>query len=92
MGILPAPEHGQDGHGTLPDGHGTSPGFSLLEMMAVVNLILLLAVFALPGFHSVMVHSHEVVLRENPGQARYFPFIVMLERSLCLRINLKYGA
>jgi Tfp pilus assembly protein PilE len=40
-------------------------GFSLLEMMAVVNLILLLAVFALPGFHSVMVHSHEVVLREE---------------------------
>ena len=36
-GILPALGHGQDGH-------GTSPGFSLLEMMAVVNLILLLAV------------------------------------------------
>jgi general secretion pathway protein G len=34
-------------------------------MMAVINLILLLAVFALPGFHSVMVHSHEVVLREE---------------------------
>jgi hypothetical protein len=59
-----------------------------------------LAVFALPAFHSLMVHSHEVVLREelftlrhqidrfthdyergpplsreNPGQARYFPFV-----------------
>jgi general secretion pathway protein G len=56
--LLSEAEHGQDGRGTLP-------GFSLLEMMAVVNLILLLAVFALPGFHSVMVHSHEVVLREE---------------------------
>ena len=27
-------------------------GFSLLEMMAVINLTLLLAVFGLPGFHS----------------------------------------
>ena len=57
-GILPALGHGQDGH-------GTSPGFSLLEMMAVIDLIMLLAVFALPGFHSVMMHSHEVVLREE---------------------------
>ena len=56
--LLSEAEHGQDGRGTLP-------GFSLLEMMAVVNLILLLAVFALPGFHSVLVHSHEVVLREE---------------------------
>ena len=40
-------------------------GFSLLEMMAVIDLILLLAVFALPGFHSAMVHAHEMVLREE---------------------------
>ena len=63
--ILSVPGHGQDGHGTLPGGLGRAPGFSLLEMMAVVNLILLLAVFALPGFHRIILHSHEVVLREE---------------------------
>ena len=31
----------------------------------VIDLIMLLAVFALPGFHGVMMHSHEVVLREE---------------------------
>jgi len=40
--LLSEAEHGQDGH-------GTSPGFSLLEMMAVIDLIMLLAVFALRG-------------------------------------------
>ena len=43
----------------------STAGFSLLEMMAVIDLILLLAVFALPGFHSAMVHAHEIVLREE---------------------------
>jgi hypothetical protein len=38
---------------------------SLLETIAVIDLILLLAVFALPGFHSVILHSHEIVLREE---------------------------
>jgi len=33
--------------------------------MAVIDLILLLAVFALPGFHSAMVHAREMVLREE---------------------------
>jgi general secretion pathway protein G len=56
--------HKQDNNKSLPP-YGRTAGFSLLEMMAVVNLILLLAVFALPGFHSVMVHSHEVVLRQE---------------------------
>ncbi len=28
----------------------------------------------------------------NPGQAPYFLFLIMPERSLCLRINRKYGA
>ena len=45
--------------------YGCTAGFSLLEMMAVIDLILVLAVFALPGFHSAMVHAHEIVLREE---------------------------
>ena len=42
-----------------------SRGFSLLEMMAVIDLILILATFAMPIYHSIMVHAHEAVLRED---------------------------
>ena len=54
----------QDHNKSIPRYRSTA-GFSLLEMMAVIDLILLLAVFALPGFHSAMAHAHEIVLREQ---------------------------
>src|SRR5580658_1394450 len=43
---------------TEPEGRaqsGLDEGFTLLEMMVVVVLILLLATFAMPMFHTVMV-------------------------------------
>jgi type II secretory pathway pseudopilin PulG len=44
--------------------HGVC-GFSLLEMMAVVTFILLLASFAMPSFMTIVVRAHEAVLRED---------------------------
>jgi prepilin-type N-terminal cleavage/methylation domain-containing protein len=41
-----------------------SRGFTLLEGMTVVMLILVLATFALPTFHTLIVRGREAVLRE----------------------------
>ena len=42
-----------------------SCGLSLLEMMAVIDLILVLCSFSLPIYHSIVVHAREAVLRED---------------------------
>jgi len=44
---------------------GTARAFSLLEMMVVIDLILVLATFALPIYQSIIVHGRETVLRED---------------------------
>ena len=43
----------------------TTGGFSLLEMMVVIDLILAVATFAMPIFGSIIVHARETVLRED---------------------------
>jgi general secretion pathway protein G len=40
-------------------------GFSLLEMMTVITIILILATFSEPYYRSVIVHGREAVLRED---------------------------
>jgi general secretion pathway protein G len=40
-------------------------GFSLLEMMTVITLILILATFAMPIYHTISVRAHEATLRED---------------------------
>ena len=40
-------------------------GFSLLEMMTVITIILILATFSVPYFRTVIVHGREAVLRED---------------------------
>ncbi len=40
-------------------------GFSLLEMMTVISLIMILATFSMPVYRSVIVHGREAVLRED---------------------------
>jgi general secretion pathway protein G len=40
-------------------------GFSLLEMMTVITIILILATFSEPYFRTVIVHGREAVLRED---------------------------
>ena len=42
-----------------------SRAFSLLEMMVVIDLILVIASFAMPIFGSIIVHARETVLRED---------------------------
>jgi general secretion pathway protein G len=40
-------------------------GFSLLEMMTVITIILILATFSEPYYRSVIIHGRETVLRED---------------------------
>ncbi len=42
-----------------------SRAFSLLEMMVVIDLILVVATFAMPIFGSIVVHARETVLRQD---------------------------
>ena len=42
-----------------------SRGFSLLEMMTVISLIMILATFSMPVYRLVIVHGREAVLRED---------------------------
>jgi len=42
-----------------------APGFTLLELMVVITLLLILASFALPQFHVAVVHAREAVLRDD---------------------------
>ena len=40
-------------------------GFSLLEMMTVITIILILATFSEPYYRTVLVHGREAILRED---------------------------
>jgi general secretion pathway protein G len=51
-------------HGPRPDGQ-QSHAFSLLEMMAVVGLIIVLAAIAMPFYRTIIVHARESVLRDD---------------------------
>jgi general secretion pathway protein G len=42
-----------------------SRGFSLLEMMTVISLIMILATLAMPMYHTVVVRAREVTLRDD---------------------------
>lgn len=43
----------------------TASGFTLLELMAIVALILILASFAVPGYHAMVVRARETVLKDD---------------------------
>src|SRR5437773_8442961 len=51
----------------LPGGNGggPSPGFSLLEMMTVLFLMLVLAALAVPGYQAALRRGKEAVLRDD---------------------------
>jgi len=44
---------------------GRARGFTLMELMVVLVLILILASFAMPSYHTAVVHAREAVLRDD---------------------------
>ncbi|HXW16066.1 MAG TPA: prepilin-type N-terminal cleavage/methylation domain-containing protein [Terriglobia bacterium] len=40
-------------------------GFTLIELMVVITIILILASFAMPSYHISVIHAREAVLRDD---------------------------
>jgi len=62
----PAKRQARNGQGTKDKGRrAPSAGFTLLELMIVITLIMILAAMAAPTYHVAIVRAREAVLRDD---------------------------
>ncbi len=67
-----APKLDATGHTVLlkTENRKLKTGFTLLELMIVISIIVILAVIAMPQYQKTIVHARETVLRDNLYQLR----------------------